>query len=68
MGPLQLAVFSDGTVEVTHGVERLVMTSDDTALIEQKSGSSLQYQEYLIRAANITEMAVVSAQVQGVNR
>lgn len=68
MGPMQLAVFSDGTVEVTHGAQRVVMTSDDTALIEQKSGSSLQYRDVSIWAADVPEIAIVSAQIQGVNK
>lgn len=68
MGPMQLAVFSDGTVEITHGSQRVVMTSDESALIEQKSGSSLQYQDISIWAADVPEFAIVSAQLQGVNR
>lgn len=68
MGPMQLAVFSDGTVEVTHGRQRVVMTSDDTALIEQKSGSSLQYRDVSIWAADVPEIAIVSATLQGVSK
>jgi hypothetical protein len=68
MGPMQLAVFSDGTVEVTHGNQRVVMTSDDTALIEQRSASSLQYRDVSIWAADVPEFAIVSAAIQGVNR
>lgn len=68
MGPMQLAVFSDGTVEVTHGTQRTVMTSDDSALIEQKSGSSLQFRDVMIRAADVPEIAIVSTNLQGVNR
>jgi hypothetical protein len=65
---MQLAVFSDGTVEITHGSQRVVMTSDDTSLIERKSGASLQYQDISIWAADVPEFAIVSAQLQGVNR
>ena len=68
MGPMQLAVFSDGTVEITHGAQRVVMTSDDSALIEQKSGSSLQYRDISIWAADVPEIAIVSTQIQGINR
>ncbi len=68
MGPMQLALFSDGTVEITHGSQRVVMTSDDSALIQQKSGSSLQYQDISIWAADVPEIAILSAQIQGVNR
>ena len=68
MGAMQLAFFSDGTVEITHGSQRVVMTSDDSALIEKKSGSSLQYQDVSIWAADVPELAIVSAEIQGVNR
>jgi hypothetical protein len=67
-GPMQLAVFSDGTVEVTHGTQRTVMTSDDSALIEQKSGASLQARDVMIRAADVAELAIISTNLQGVNR
>jgi len=67
-GPMQLAVFSDGTVEVTHGTQRVVMTSDDSALIEQKSGASLQFRDAMIRAADVAELAILSTNLQGVNR
>jgi hypothetical protein len=67
-GPMQLAVFSDGTVEVTHGTQRVVMTSDDSGLIEQKSGASLQFHDAMIRAADVAELAILSTNLQGVNR
>lgn len=67
-GPMQLAVFSDGTVEVTHGTQRVVMTSDDSGLIEQKSGASLQFRDAMIRAADVAELAILSTNLQGVNR
>jgi hypothetical protein len=35
--PMQLAVFSDATIEITHGSIRLVMTSDDGQTIEAKN-------------------------------
>jgi len=66
--PMQLAIFSDGTVEVTHGTQRTVMTSDDSGLIEQKSGASLQARDVMIRAADVAELAIISTNLQGVNR
>jgi hypothetical protein len=66
--PMQLAIFSDGTVEVTHGTQRTVMTSDDSALIERNSNSSLQFKDLMIRAADVPEIAILSTNLQGVNR
>jgi len=68
MGPMQVAVFSDATVEITHGDSRLVMTSDDGAAIESRSGGSLRFEDLGLRVAGASEFGITSAQIQGVNK
>jgi len=68
MGPMQLAVFSDATVEVSHGDMRLVMTSDEGATIESKSGGSLRFETLGLSVAGASEFGVMSAQIQGVTK
>lgn len=67
-GPMQLAVFSDGTLEITHGGLRLVMSSDDGKTIEAKSGGYLRFEDLGLYVAGVSEFGVTSAQIQGTNK
>lgn len=67
-GSMQLAVFSDVTIEISHGDTRLVMTSDDGPSIEARTGGTLKFNELGIQVAGVPEFAVTSARIQGVNK
>jgi hypothetical protein len=67
-GAMQLAVFSDVTLEISHGTDRLVMTSDDGSAIETRTGGSLRFNDLGIKLSGVSDFALTSAQIQGVNR
>jgi hypothetical protein len=65
---MQLAVFSDATIEITHGSIRLVMTSDDGQTIEAKTHGTLPFDNLGLDVSGVTEFGVTSAQIQGTNK
>lgn len=67
-GPMQLAVFSDATVEIGHDGARLVMTSDDSEAIQARTGGSLRFSNLGIAVSGPSEFALTSAQLQGTNK
>jgi hypothetical protein len=67
-GAMQLAVFSDVTIEISHGDSRLVMTSDNGPAIETRTGGTLSYNDLGIQLSGVPDFAVTGARIQGVNR
>jgi len=67
VGVMEVAVFDDGTLEISHGTSRLVMTADDQNVLKAQTGG-LRFADLGLYVQGVSEFGVTSARIQGVNK
>jgi hypothetical protein len=66
-GVMDVAVFDDGTLEISHGTSRLVMTTDDQNALKAPTGG-LRFADLGLYVQGVSEFGLTSARIQGVNK